>query len=335
MAGRKYGGGGMPTRSEQEYRRDVQLSRERDEEERVIKQKAEAAMEKSRIEKLRLEVAKQKSENLISKRAALKENEEKEASERAERVKALLEAEKLIARQQAELKDSKIAELSQRRGSGTVEPTGAIGGGVKAAAMLHDIQGAKLDSRVAKRRSIADLAGFQAKIVNSQAGLDHDAEKRKVELDLNIGRLKLERDPLGNLYFINPQTGMTVIDLDPKKFGYTDLPEEREFQDNSVSTSHAMSGDASLVDFHKRKQEREQRRQISKDVENRALAFLASLADFNIKVPEIKPPRKPKRRSSGGGGGGPSRQSSLTADDPPAALGEGAGKTNPLFAADE
>jgi hypothetical protein len=142
-----------------------------------------------------------------------------------------------------------------------------------------------------------------------------------------LQRLKLERDVLGALYFTNPETGMTVIDLDPKQFGYTELPEEQDFKDSHVATSIAMSGDKSLVDLHKRKQEREQRRQISKDVENRAQSFLESLKEFNIKVPEIQQPHVPKRQSSGESGL-PSRQHSLTQADE-------LSSTNSLFVADE
>jgi hypothetical protein len=104
----------------------------------------------------------------------MKDGEEREAAERAERVKALLQAEKLIARQQFELQESKIK-------------SSAIGGGVRAAALLHDLKDGSKPA-IARRRSAADLQGFQAKIVNSQAALDHDASKRKVELDLSIGR---------------------------------------------------------------------------------------------------------------------------------------------------
>lgn len=323
--GRKLGGGSMPTQSEQEYRRELQLEREREDEERVLKSKAEAAAEKARLEKLRHELAAQKSVDLMAKRAAMKLDEEKEAAERAERVQALLEAEKLIARQQSELKVQKLAELSGRQGSGEKS---SIGGGVKATALLHDLKDAnEAQKGIARRRSIAELKGFQAKIVNAQEGLDFDAEKRKVELDLSIGRLKLERGPLGALYFTNPQTGMTVIDLDPAKFGYTELPEENDFQDNHT-VAVPLTSDETLADFHKRKQQRQERRAIAKDVENRAQAFLESLADFNIKVPEIRPPRRP---NNGRRGSGPSRSGSLAEDDMPQALQEGQSKANPLF----
>lgn len=102
-----------------------------------------------------------------------------------------------------------------------------------------------------------------------------EAEKRQIEMGLEMGRLRLEEKD-GEVFCVQTDTNERRHDLDPMRHGIKPPEVTEHFEDGYKTIKRGMSS-AALVDDHAIKQKRELRRQSSMHLEEKAAAFLASL----------------------------------------------------------